>query len=706
MGTVNLGRVRDRVTGVERINGNGSAGTIDTYRVSFESSNYYDFNVTNGRNGVGQIVSFSGNSVTKDNLIFRIVNNQDKVLALLVKSSEQNDGYMQASFKVEKTLYTEFPVVHLYGVTAYSPAGSQLFIATYKQSLSNPEPGDFEISFSSGFEACLDAWCLLYYNDSSTGVTVDDELSDSSTNPVQNKVVTEEFNKYKSLSENYAVNIQFEDTSANILALTSDNGTGLGTDTGHWYYWNGTQYADGGTYQATQIDENKSNIEYLTTISKGLERMYPSGYIPNKFYSNGTLNDTSSRDLCIYDLTDIDKVIIKGTSIKYVNAYTFLDSNDNPVHYYQSTTSGDDFEYIIDCTNYSKLAVSVNFTISEPNQSTFYTYVYKYNNLALCKPRDDSHLKNRNIVWLGTSIPAGGTLGLNDPYSYPNILGKLLDCNMYNESVGSSCLHCRQTNLVNADTNPYGFVSSFQTASRCLTNTLEMMEWIINWIDYTINGGTYQNEGVYSASVFTSSLPSTFTSDDANFIRSCSYESKVDKYLNSTTMKPDMFVIDHGHNDYPYNDNVWDESNPYSTFSYKGAVLFLLNHIYSKCPRIKILFMGHYENTYKSYIAEEQETLATYTNTEIFKLWEKLPFSYNVKCETTGYWYDNYGLWVDSGGTEQTIRMYDLWLRDGMHPHSDFTHRCERYIADVIYPYINNVIIYNPIRNVTSNEGE
>lgn len=101
-------------------------------------------------------------------------------------------------------------------------------------------------------------------------LTIDTALDDTSTNAVQNKVVTGEFNKYKSLLENYAVNIQFEDTSANILALTSDNGTGLGTDTGHWYYWNGTQYVDGGEYQATQIGDGSITYDKLSDDVKDI----------------------------------------------------------------------------------------------------------------------------------------------------------------------------------------------------------------------------------------------------------------------------------------------------------------------------------------------------------------------------------------------------------------------------------------------------
>lgn len=43
------------------------------------------------------------------------------------------------------------------------------------------------------------------------------------------------------------------DTSTNILGFTSNKGIYVGTDNGHWYYWNGSAYADGGVYQATEL---------------------------------------------------------------------------------------------------------------------------------------------------------------------------------------------------------------------------------------------------------------------------------------------------------------------------------------------------------------------------------------------------------------------------------------------------------------------
>lgn len=54
------------------------------------------------------------------------------------------------------------------------------------------------------------------------------------------------------ITDNYVVNSSpnYVGTSTTILSLQSDHGVAVGTDTGHWYYWNGSNYVDGGVYQA------------------------------------------------------------------------------------------------------------------------------------------------------------------------------------------------------------------------------------------------------------------------------------------------------------------------------------------------------------------------------------------------------------------------------------------------------------------------
>ena len=55
------------------------------------------------------------------------------------------------------------------------------------------------------------------------------------------------------------------DTSTNILAYTSNKGIYVATDNGHWYYWNGNKYANGGVYQAAEIP-SRSITPYKTTF--------------------------------------------------------------------------------------------------------------------------------------------------------------------------------------------------------------------------------------------------------------------------------------------------------------------------------------------------------------------------------------------------------------------------------------------------------
>ena len=56
----------------------------------------------------------------------------------------------------------------------------------------------------------------------------------------------------------------YVDTSSNILALTSNRGIAVATDTGYWYYWNGSNYVSSGKlYQSTGIGDGTITTEML-----------------------------------------------------------------------------------------------------------------------------------------------------------------------------------------------------------------------------------------------------------------------------------------------------------------------------------------------------------------------------------------------------------------------------------------------------------
>ena len=76
------------------------------------------------------------------------------------------------------------------------------------------------------------------------------QLKDSNGNNIYPNVDT----KTKAKIDNaYGPAYVGEDTSTNILAKTSNKGIWIGSDTGKWYYWNGSQYVEGGVYQSSAI---------------------------------------------------------------------------------------------------------------------------------------------------------------------------------------------------------------------------------------------------------------------------------------------------------------------------------------------------------------------------------------------------------------------------------------------------------------------
>lgn len=96
------------------------------------------------------------------------------------------------------------------------------------------------------------------------------------------------------------------DTSTNILAYTSNKGIYVATDNGHWYYWNGSTYADGGVYQNSedieQIKKDLDNFEdgYGSTNLWNKVELYEENYYVD--ISNGHLSHSSSDSYNIWIL--------------------------------------------------------------------------------------------------------------------------------------------------------------------------------------------------------------------------------------------------------------------------------------------------------------------------------------------------------------------------------------------------------------------
>lgn len=263
----------------------------------------------------------------------------------------------------------------------------------------------------------------------------------------------------------------------------------------------------------------------------------------------------------------------------------------------------------------------------------------------------ESDLKGKKIVWFGTSIPAGGYIGANVSRNYPSYIASKYNCTVYNEAVGSSCAHCKELNAISEE-NPYGFNPNFTLSSRCLSNSLEEMQWIID----------HYNDS------FWTNKPAYLDDQTKQEIKSFSYENKLDKYLTAETF-PDLFVFDHGYNDYISNTDNYT-GHEYEPYTLQGALNILIKRIYDYNPEAKIVIIGNYKwQTRNGMVCEEQEAVAQRWDIPMFDTWHYTGLS-NEMIHTDFTWVNNGGTWSKQSAASHLETLNNILLPDGVHPHS------------------------------------
>lgn len=160
------------------------------------------------------------------------------------------------------------------------------------------------------------------------------------------------------------------DTSTNILAFTENKGIYVGSNTGHWYYWNGTQYVDGGIYQATEIPDgsisyNKTDfIDGITNILdlNDTDTIIKSGYFCTDVnYPNGSANSSYAFVRC---------KVMPNTTYTIRGWFYFALINSNGLFTYSTNlgqsqlvnktfTTGSDTKYVLFNTTPSALSTSM-----------------------------------------------------------------------------------------------------------------------------------------------------------------------------------------------------------------------------------------------------------------------------------------------------------------------------------------------------------
>ena len=138
-----------------------------------------------------------------------------------------------------------------------------------------------------------------------------------------------------------------------------------------------------------------------------------------------------------------------------------------------------------------------------------------------------NHWTGKTIWWCGTSIPAGG---------YPELVGEMLGAKVVNTAVGGSM--CR----ANVRTGDYNG-ANISNITSALTMTKEEVESFI--LGYDELRALPGNAG----------WPLELSDLQLRRMRTGSFEEKLLPYLDGTKPMPDLWIIDHGHNDWKYKDS-------------------------------------------------------------------------------------------------------------------------------------------------------
>lgn len=308
-----------------------------------------------------------------------------------------------------------------------------------------------------------------------------------------------------------------------------------------------------------------------------------------------------------------------------------------------------------------------------------------------------NYWNQKKIWWCGTSIPAGG---------YPQLVGQMLNCTVNNRAQGSS--GCRRSTLSGDFTGMY-----WQNMAYSLSQTAEEKEYIIaNW-------ATIQP-------ILMSGAPTILSTSEQTLIRSCTFEQRLLPYINES----DLFVYDHGHNDWKYNKpsnfgggsdigvlptveniqsgllaedtymtannnaklvelfgdlskipnlNNWIASINRNCFI--GATNFIMMVILKNKPHGRIAMVSN-NRLNKQGLIEAQLLNSENWFIPIAKVYEYLMYSNFVIPGTSNYWGD---------ARTNDLTVFDLYNKDGVHPSSDTTGDANRLYAGILSEFIKKI---------------
>ena len=118
------------------------------------------------------------------------------------------------------------------------------------------------------------------------------------------------------------------DTSTNILAYTTNKGIYVATDNGHWYYWNGSQYVDGGVYissiDTTTLSDLESSFNDIFSVSKNILDSNNFTVTTGKYLNVGNGNLSNNDAYLVVN----EYIPVKPNTTYYFNSWSKTSGNN------------------------------------------------------------------------------------------------------------------------------------------------------------------------------------------------------------------------------------------------------------------------------------------------------------------------------------------------------------------------------------------
>lgn len=380
--------------------------------------------------------------------------------------------------------------------------------------------------------------------------------------------------------------------------------------------------------------ENRLNrndiLENTIVANDGVETYNDTCYTTNYFIpvENGdviTIAGINASDTFIHLAAKIVALVLYDADKNFLARYTQV--NDY-------TVQNEDCKYIRASISNGTLSwkiasLSVNAIPTKASISEYFEPYY-----STSKPSQET-IRNRRVLWLGTSIPT---------YGYPQILARLCGANMHNEAIGSSGIAKGiEPNIT--DANVCGIRSIYGLYG--LTQTIaEKQTMIDNWTTIASEIGSTD----------------TLTDNIKSIALASSYETIVDPYLTGDNAV-DLIVLNHAYND-STEYAVAPENDKLNTHYLEGAYNWLIKRILEANPNIGIVIFGHYSDLPTSKEIALQN-VADRWNIPYYLLKNDLGWS-NTQTITTTKRINRSGEWETITATDMTVQA--MWLGDGVHP--------------------------------------